>query len=57
MNHTKPFSIKDKVGYTLGDLGGCCTEQFRAMYLTVFYTLLLKVNPIHVGILMLITKI
>ena len=50
------FSMKDKIGYTLGDLGCCCTEQFRAMFLTVFYTLVLKVNPIHVGTIMLITK-
>lgn len=56
MNNVRPFSMKDKIGYTLGDLGCCCTEQFRAMYLTIFYTLVLKVNPIHVGILMLITK-
>ena len=53
----RPFSMLDKLGYTLGDLGCCCTEQFRAMYLTVFYTLILKVNPVHIGILMLITKI
>lgn len=52
----KPFSMKDKLGYTLGDLGNCCTDQFRAMFLAVFYTLVLKVNPVHVGILMLITK-
>ena len=51
------FNMLDKLGYTLGDLGCCCTEQFRAMYLTVFYTLILKVNPVHIGILMLITKI
>ena len=45
----RDFSMKDKIGYTLGDLGCCCTEQFRAMFLTVFYTLVLKINPIHVG--------
>ena len=27
------------------------------MYLSVFYTLILQVNPFHIGILMLITKI
>ena len=27
------------------------------MYLAIFYTLVLKVNPVHVGILMLITKL
>ena len=53
MKETRPFSMKDKIGYTLGDLGCCCTEQFRAMYLAIFYTLVLKVNPVHVGILML----
>ena len=53
----RPFSMRDKLGYTLGDLGCCCTEQFRAMYLSVFYTLILQVNPFHIGILMLITKI
>ena len=56
MKETRPFSMKDKIGYTLGDLGCCCTEQFRAMYLAIFYTLVLKVNPVHVGILMLVTK-
>lgn len=53
----RKFSMKDKIGYTLGDLGCCCTEQYRAMFISVFYTLVLKVNPIHVGILLLITKI
>lgn len=53
----RPFSMKDKIGYTLGDLGCCCTEQFRAMYLSVFYILVLHLNPFHVGILMLVTKI
>ncbi|WP_300350404.1 MFS transporter [Clostridium sp.] len=53
----REFSMKDKIGYTLGDLGCCCTEQFRAMFLTVFYTLVLKINPIHVGTILLITKI
>lgn len=53
----REFSMKDKIGYTLGDLGCCCTEQFRAMFLSVFYILVLKVNPVHVGIIMLITKV
>lgn len=53
----RDFSMKDKIGYTLGDLGCCCTKQFRAMFLTVFYTLVLKINPIHVGTILLITKV
>lgn len=53
----RAFSMLDKIGYTLGDLGCCCTEQFRAMYLSTFYILVLQINPVHVGILMLVTKI
>lgn len=45
MKETRPFSMKDKIGYTLGDLGCCCTEQFRAMYLAIFYTLVLEGQP------------
>lgn len=56
-DEVRPFSMKDKIGYTFGDLGCCCTEQFRAMYLSVFYTLVLKINPVHVGMLMLVTKL
>lgn len=43
----RPFSMKDKIGYTLGDLGCCFTEQYRAMYLSIFYTLILQVNPFN----------
>ena len=53
----RKFSMLDKIGYTLGDVGCCCTEQFRSAYLSVFYTLVLQVNPAHSAILFLITKI
>ena len=53
----RKFSMLDKIGYTLGDMGCCCTEQFRSAYLSVFYTLVLQVNPAHSAILFLITKI
>lgn len=35
-NNVRPFSMKDKIGYTLGDLGCCFTEQYRAMYFQYF---------------------
>lgn len=53
----RKFGMLDKLGYTLGDLGCCCTEQFRGMWLSTFYILILQVNPFHVAILMFITKI
>ena len=52
----RKFSMLDKIGYTLGDMGCCCTEQFRSAYLSVFYTLVLQVNPAHSAILFLITR-
>lgn len=37
----RPFGMRDKLGVTLGDLGCCCTEQFRAMFF---------VGILHIGI-------
>ncbi|MGI5976722.1 MAG: MFS transporter [Candidatus Limivicinus sp.] len=56
-NGVRPFSMRDKLGYTLGDLGCCCTEQFRGMWLSTFYILILQINPFHVATILLITKI
>ncbi len=56
-NGIRPFSMLDKLGYTLGDLGCCCTEQFRGMFLSTFYILILQINPYHVATLLFITKI
>lgn len=53
----RKFSMLDKIGYTLGDMGCCCTEQFRSAYLSVFFTLVLQINPAHSAILFLITKV
>ena len=53
----RKFSMLDKIGYTLGDMGCCCTEQFRSAYLAVFYTLVLQIDPAHSAILFLITKV
>ena len=53
----RKFGMLDKLGYTLGDLGCCCTEQFRVMWLSTFYILILQVNPFHVAVLMRITKL
>lgn len=53
----RKFSMLDNIGYTLGDMGCFCTGQFRSAYLSVFFTLVLKINPAHSAILFLITKI
>jgi len=55
--NVRKFGMLDKIGYTLGDMGCCCTEQFRSAYLSVFFTLVLQINPLHSAALFLITKI
>ncbi len=55
--NVRKFGMLDKIGYTLGDMGCCCTEQFRSAYLSVFYTLVLQINPLHSAALFLITKV
>lgn len=55
--NVRKFGMLDKIGYTLGDMGCCCTEQFRSAYLSVFYTLVLQIHPLHSAALFLITKV
>ena len=55
--NVRKFGMLDKIGYTLGDMGCCCTEKFRSAYLSVFFTLVLQINPLHSAALFLITKI
>ncbi len=51
------FGRKDKLGYMLGDMGNDFCFLFVGSFLTVFYTNILKLNPVHIGTLFLIAKI
>ncbi|MEG2116562.1 MAG: MFS transporter [Clostridia bacterium] len=60
MNNTSTLpklKFKNKIGYTIGDIGQCVMDLFRGAYLGVFFTLVVKINPAHLAILMLVTKI
>ena len=54
--HTRPFGIKDKAGYLLGDLGNDFTFQMASAYLMVFYTKVLGLGAGIVGTLFLVAR-
>lgn len=53
----RPFGMRDKVGYMLGDFGNDFTFIFASVFLMVFYTKVLGVSTGLVGILFLTSRI
>lgn len=53
----KPFGIKDKAGYLLGDLGNDFFFFYVSTFLMVFYTDVFHINPATVGLLFLIARL
>lgn len=53
----KPFSIKDRLGYLMGDFG--CNMSFSLIsgYMMLFYTQYIGVSLVHYGFIILFTKI
>ena len=59
MNKTrevKPFGIKDKVGYMMGDFGNDFTFILSTMLLTKFYTDVMGVSAAVVGTIMMLAR-
>lgn len=54
---TKPFGMKDKLGYMFGDLGNNMTFSFASTFLMVFYTEVLGIPGAAVGTLFLVARI
>lgn len=54
---TRPFGIRDKVGYLLGDFGNDFTFIFSTMMLMKFYTDVMGVSAGIVGLVMTIARI
>lgn len=52
-----PFGRKDKVGYLLGNVGNDLTFTMASMFLTVFYTDVLKINAALVGTMFLLARV
>ena len=53
----RPFGIKDKVGYMFGNVANDLTFIMASMFLTVFYTDVLKINAGLVGTMFLVSRI
>ncbi|CDA98841.1 transporter major facilitator family protein [Lachnospiraceae bacterium CAG:215] len=52
----RPFGMKDKMGYLLGDLGNDLTFILSSSYLMKFYTNIMGVPAAIVGIIMMIAR-
>ncbi len=53
----RPFGAKDKVGYMFGNVANDFTFTMASMFLTVFYTDVLKVNTALVGTMFLLARV
>ncbi|WP_199176310.1 MFS transporter [Actinomyces qiguomingii] len=50
---TRPFGMRDKIGYMFGDFGNDFTFTLQATFFMVFYTNAVGIEPGHVGLLLL----
>lgn len=56
-NKTFGITMKDKVGYALGDTGGILTFGIIGAYLQIFYTNVLLISPAKIVVLFLVARI
>lgn len=55
--HTRPFGLRDKLGYLLGNMANDFTFLFAGIFLMVFYTKVLAIPAGLVGTLFLVARI
>ena len=53
----RPFGVKDKVGYMFGNIANDLTFIMASMFLTVFYTDVLKIDALLVGTMFLLSRV
>ncbi len=53
---TRPFGIRDKIGYLFGDFGNDFTFILSSSFLLKFYTDVMGVSPAVVGVIMMIAR-
>ncbi len=51
------LSLKEKIGYGMGDAGSCMIWSVLALYLTWFYTDVYGLDPAIVGTLFLVIRV
>ena len=52
----RPFGMRDKIGYALGDFGCNMSFAFINNYLMLFYVTCMKIKPHHFAIIILLAK-
>lgn len=54
---TSKLTMKHKIGYALGDMGGCMTFALMGAFVTRYYFNILKINPALLATLLLIWNV
>ncbi len=57
MEKTYGIKFKDKVGYALGDTGGCLTFAIIGSFLQIFYTNVLYIDPTKIMVLLVVARL
>ena len=55
-NNVKPFGMRDKLGYMFGDFGNDFTFILSSTFLMKFYTDVMGVSPVIVGMMMMVAR-
>lgn len=50
---TRPFGMRDKIGYMFGDFGNDFTFILQSAFFMLFFTNVVGIDPAHVGLLLL----
>ena len=53
----RPFGMRDKIGYALGDFGCNMSFAFINNYLMIFYVTCMGIKPRHFALIILLGKI
>ena len=53
----KPFGMRDKIGYGLGDFGCNMSFAFANNYMQLFFVTCMHIDPVHYAFIILISKI
>ena len=55
-NKVQPFGMRDKLGYMFGDFGNDFTFILSSTFLMKFYTDVMGVSPVIVGMMMMVAR-
>lgn len=54
---TRPFGMRDKLGYMMGDIGCNLTKYLIDTYMLVFYVTIIGIKPAHYSVIIVALKI